>query len=141
MQLRFFINHRFERFYNRTIGHHRFGCFTKHIFELDVDGFNTIGLFEYKFHIISRFTNHVHRGTFTIGDTLHHFNFFFRNKNSHSLLTLVSYNFLSRKSWITDWQFAHIDMSSGSFNQFRQAIQVTAGTVVVNRYDGVVIRF
>ena len=141
MQFRFFVNDRSICFFHRMILHDRSGRFTEHIFQLDIDRLHTVSLLEYKFHIVSRFTNHIHRRTFTVSDTSYAGHIFFFHQQAHTFLAFVTNYFFSRKRRVTDRQLAHIDMSACSFHQFRQTVQVTACTMVMDRNNRVIIRF
>ena len=51
--------------------HNRSRRFTEHIFQLDIDRFYAVRLFEDKLHVVSSLAYHIHRGTFTIRDTFY----------------------------------------------------------------------
>ena len=67
----FFVNNRLIRFSDRMVCHNRSRRFTEHIFQLDIDRFYAVRLFEDKLHVVSSLAYHIHRGTFTIRDTFY----------------------------------------------------------------------
>ena len=121
--------------------HDRSRRFTEHIFQLDIDRFHAVGLFENKLHIVGRFTHHIHRRTFAVGNAPYAGNIFFLHQQAHAFLAFVTHDFLRGKCRVTDRQLAHIDMSAGCFHQFGETVQVTACTVVVDRDNRIVVRF
>ena len=141
MQFGFFINDRSVCFFNRMVLHDRSWRFTEHIFQLDVDRFHTVSLFEDKLHIVGRFTYHVHRRTFAVGNAPYAGYIFFFHQQAHTFLAFVPHDFLGRQCRVAYWQLAHVDMSAGCFHQFGEAVQVSACTVVVDGDHRVVVRF
>ena len=114
---------------------------TEHIFQLDINRFNAICLFEDKLHIVGSFTYDIHRGTFTFSNTSYPFYVFFFHQQAHTFLAFITDDFLCRQGRITNWQLTHIDMSTGCFHQFRQTVQMTASSVVVDRNNRIIFRF
>ena len=79
------------------------------------------------------FTDYVHRSAFAFGNLTYMFNGFFFNQQTHTFLTLVSDDFFSRQSLVTDRQLAHVNHSATFFHKFGQAVYVSGRTVVMNR--------
>ena len=121
------------------IAHDGAGWLTKHIFQLDINRFHAVSLFEDKLHIVGSFTYNIHRSTFTVSNPFHPFYVFFFHQQAHAFLTFITDDFLCRQGRITNWQFTHINMSTGCFHQFRQTVQMTAGSVVVDRNNRIII--
>ena len=141
MQFGFFINDWSVCFFDRMILHDRSWRFTEHIFQFDVDWFHAVGLFEDELHVVGRFTYHIHRRTFAVGNALYTGNIFFLHQQTHTFLAFVTYDFFCGKCRVTDRQLAHVDMSAGCFHQFGETVQMTSCAVVMDGDYRVVVRF
>ena len=141
MQFGFFINDRSVCLFNRMILHDRSWRFAEHIFQLDVDRFHAVGLFEDELHVVGRFAYHIHRRAFAVGNAPYTGNIFFFHQQAHTFLAFVTHDFLCGKCRVADRQLAHVDMSAGCFHQFGETVQVTACAVVMDGDNRVVVRF
>ena len=101
----------------------------------------TVRLLESKAVVACRFSDYVHRGTFTFCNLAHMFDSFFFDKKSHTFLAFIGDDFFGRQRFVTDRQLAHVDQTAAFFHQFRQTVDVTCRTVVVDRNNRIHIFF
>ena len=127
--------------FDRVIFHKGTGRFAEHILHGEIYRFYSVFLFKDKTHVSGSFSYDIHRCTFTVCDLSNMIDVFFTDKHSHAFLTFVSDNFFCRKSRVTYRQFVHLDFTTCRFYQFRQGIQMSSGSMVMNRNDGVIVRF
>ena len=139
VQFRFFIDHRLVGFHHRMVAHDRTRGFPEHIFQLDVDRFHPVSLFEDKLHVVGCFPHDIHRSPFPLSHPANTVHILFLHQQAHTLLALVPDNFLSRQRRVANRELAHIDMSAGRLHQLREAVQVSARSMVVNRHDRIFI--
>ena len=59
----------------------------------------------------------------------------------HALLGFVADDLLHGEGGVADGQLVQVDLASGSFHQFREAVQVAAGAVVMDGYDWIGLSF
>ena len=86
-------------------------------------------------------TYYVHRSAFTFGNFAYMFDGFFFDQKSHTFLALVGDDFFGGQCLVTDRKFAHVDQTTTFLHQFRQTVDVTCRTVVVDRNNRIHIFF
>ena len=127
---------------NGGICHDGFGWTPKHIFKSKIHWFQTSWFwFKRKALIINNFTHNIHRRAFSVGDALEGFNVVLANDQTHSFLRFVADDFLGGKRRVANGQFIQINQTASFFHQFRETIQMSACTVVMDRYDGIMLGF
>ena len=139
VQLRLFINNRLISLLDRVVAHDRARWLTEHIFQLDVDRLDAIGLLEDELHVVGRLAYDVHRGALAVGDAFYPRHVLLLEQQAHALLALVADDLLGGERRVADRQLAHVDVAACRLNQLGEAVQVTARAVVVDRDDWVVV--
>ena len=117
------------------------GRWTEHLFYGKIERTYTVRLLESKAVVACRFSDYVHRGTFTFCNLAHMFDSFFFDKKSHTFLAFIGDDFFGRQRFVTDRQLAHVDQTAAFFHQFRQTVDVTCRTMVMNRNNRIHIFF
>ena len=98
-------------------------------------------MFEYETVVVGSFADYIERSAFAFSDFANLFDVLFFHHETHAFLALVADDFFSRESWVADRELIHVDLTTGSFYEFRKCIEVTACTVVVDTYARVVVHF
>ena len=96
VELRLIVCYVFVSFFDRSVCHDGTGGFPEHVFHRQVDGLNTIGLFEYEAMVACGFAYYIERSPFAVGDLTNVLDVFFPNDDTHTLLTFVTYDFFGR---------------------------------------------
>ena len=141
VQLLLFVSDVLIMVRNGRISHNRLGRVSEHLRHIQVERFHTIALHEREMGIARRLTHHIHRCTFTFSNLPHLLNMLFVDEQAHTLLTLIGDNLFRAKCLVADGQFGHIYFTATFFHQFRQAVEMSCRTVVVNADNGIHIPF
>ena len=141
VELSLVVSYIFVRLGNRVVGHHRAGCLAEHVVHGQVDGFHPVGLTEYEAVVAGRLAHYVEGGALAVGYLTDAVNIFFVDDDTHALLTLVTYDFLGREGGVAHRELVHVDDTTRLLHKFREGVEVTAGTVVVDGDDGVLVGF
>ena len=88
--------------------------------------------FEAEVKIAAYFAHFVEGSSFPFGNALEAVQVLRRDDQPHALLRFVADDFLGRQGRISDRQPVQIYLSTGFFDEFRQAIQVATGAVIMN---------
>ena len=125
---------------HRLVHHHRLGRIAKHIFQLQVNRL-LLGLriLKDKTVVARGLPNHVHRGTFPVGNALQSRHILLLHHQPHPFLRFIAHDFLSRKGRVTDRQLLNMHHAPGLLHQLGQAIQMPAGAVVMDRDNRVML--
>ena len=123
------------------VAHDGLRCMSEHIGQSQVDGLHAVGLHEGEAHVVGGLTDDVERRTFALGNLAAEVDRLALHEEAHAFLRLVAGNLLGAQGGIAHRQLVHPDYATRRINQFRQAVDVTACTMVVNRNDGVVVAF
>ena len=121
--------------------HHRLGRVAEHLRHIQVEGFHTVTLYKREMGIACGLTHYVHRGAFTFGNTTHMFNMFLVDEQAHAFLALVGDDFLGREGLVADRQLRHVNASATLLHQFREAVEVTGRSMVVDADYGIHLFF
>ena len=125
----------------RLIFHDGLGRMSKHLCHIQVKRFLSISLYEREVSVASGLTYHIQRCTLTFGNRLHVVKMLLVNEQSHALLTLVGNDFLGTERLITNRQLGHVNLSTAVFYQFRQAVQVSSTSMVMDGHHWVAVFF
>ena len=112
---------------------------TEHLAYCQIERTDTISLLESKAMVACGFTHHIHWSALTLGNLADMFQCFFLDEQAHALLALVGDNFLRRKGFITNRQLTHIYQTTTIFHQFAEAVNMTCCSVIVDRYNRIVV--
>ena len=123
------------------VGDDRARRLAEHVFQGQVDGVFPFLVLEDKLHVAGGFAYHVERSPFTLGDAAQQVDILFVGDQAHAFLALIADDFLGRQGRVAHGQGVHIDAATSGFDQFRQAVQMTAGPMVMDRDDGILIGF
>ena len=123
------------------IAHDSLRCMSEHVGQSQVDGLHAVGLYEGEAHVVGGLTDHVERRTFALGNLAAEVDGFALDEEAHTLLRLVAGNLLGAQGGVAHRQFVHPDHTTRGVDEFRQAVDVSACTMVVNRNDGIVVAF
>ena len=91
--------------------------------------------------VVGRFANHIIRCAFAFGCLADNLGILFIYKQSHAFLRLVSDYFLVGKGRVADWEVVDVDCAAALVDELAEAVEVTAGAVVVDRTHRVAVVF
>ena len=121
------------------VHHIGLGRRAEHIRQSQVNGLVSPSLFEGQVHILRGASYDIHRSTLTLGDACDALYIFALDEQAHTLLTLVTDDFLGGKGLIPDGEGTEVKVSTSRLHELGEAIEVTACPVVVDGDDGVVL--
>ena len=121
------------------VHHIGLGRGAEHIRQSQVNGLVSPCLFEGQVHILRGASYDIHRSTLTLGDACDALYIFALDEQAHTLLTLVTDDFLGGKGLVSDGEGAEVKVSACRLHELGEAIEVTACSVVVDGDDGVVL--
>ena len=113
----------------------------EHVFHGQVNRADAIGLLEDKTVVSRSLPDHIYGRTLAIGNPAHPFGIFLLNHHSHPFLAFVTHDFLSRQGGVAHRQSRHVNLAPSSLHQLGKRVQMAAGTMIVNRNDGIAVAF
>ena len=116
----------------RRVGHISLWRAAEHVAHSQVDWAHTVGLLKDKTMVAGGFSNHIERSAFALGNCAHPLNVFLLNHHAHTLLRLIADDFFRRQCRVAHRESSDFNFSACRLNEFRQSVQVSAGTVVVD---------
>ena len=114
---------------------------TEHVGKSEVDRLDAICLFECEAHVVGCLTNHEEWAALALGNLPYALDVLLLDEEAHTLLALVARNLLCAQSWVTDRELVHIDLTASGIDELREAVDMTACTVVMDRDNRVVVAF
>ena len=127
--------------FNGIVAHDGLGRVTEHLANLQVEGTNTVALFEAEVSIACGLTDNIQRSTLALGNLTYMVYVLFVDKQTHTLLALVGNDFLCRQGGVANGQLGHVNVAATFLNQLRQTVNVSGTSVVVDADNGVHLLF
>ena len=112
---------------------------TEHLSHVEVERTYAVALLKAEVCIAGCLTNNIHRSALALCNLLNVLYVLFLNKQAHAFLTLIGDNLLRRKSLVADRKLGHVNLTTALLDEFRQTVNVSGRTVVVNRNNRIYI--
>ena len=126
--------------FGRRAVHDSLRCGPEHVTEFQVYGRIAVAaVLKCEVALAADLAYYVERSSFPFGYLAQFLSVGLFHYESHALLTLIADNLLVGQGRVAYRQFGYVYVTADFLHQLGQAVQVAAGTVVVNRYDGVVL--
>ena len=112
--------------------HDGLGRTAEHLVNSKVKRAHPVRLFKSETSVTGRFSYYIHRCTFPRRYLLYMLQRLVLDEQAHAFLGLVGDYLFCREGVVTDWELVHVYETAAFLHQFRQAVDMTCRTMVMD---------
>ena len=123
--------------FHRLISHDSLRTMTKHLSHIEVERSLPIPLLEGEMGISCRLSDYIKRSALPFCNLADMLDVLLVDEESHAFLAFVGDDFLSRKCWVANRKFRHINESATLFYKLGEAVDVSCASMIMDADNGI----